>query len=404
MHLDHPFHSRSPEETLAHLEAREAGLTSEEAEQRRQKFGPNILPEQSSDGALKILWRQINDPLIWVLIGSAGIAWAADPVNGTKNGAVILAVVVINTLIGFIQEWRAGRAIDSLKNMSPEYTTVQRDGKKQKLPAGELVPGDIVFLASGDRVPADVRILHCRSLRIEEAALTGESLPSEKGSAPNPEDSALGDRTSMAYGGTLVNYGTGHAVVSAIGAKTELGKISDLIQHSTDLKTPLTKSLESVGKWLSFAIILFAGALLLVAAWRTMAETGLDVWSALRQNVIFAVTLAVGAIPEGLPAIVTIALAVGVQRMAKRRAIVRKLPSVETLGSTSVICSDKTGTLTKNEMTVVEIWTPESHFELSGVGYEPQGTFTDKNNRGTPLFLSESFRFWRQVPSVMIRP
>ncbi|MFY7895521.1 MAG: cation-translocating P-type ATPase, partial [Phycisphaerales bacterium] len=310
-------------------------------------------------------------------IASGVVAMLVDPTDGIKNGLVILAVVVLNTIIGFVQEFRAGKAIEALSKMVPENVAAMRDGKKITLAASELVPGDIVLLASGDKVPADMRLVQVRNLQIEEAALTGESVPTEKALGVVAPAAGLGDRTCMTFGGTLVTYGTGTAVVVETGAKTELGKISAMLKETTDLQTPLTKALGQIGKYITIAIIIISVIMLAVGTWRTMQETGAELMPALRETAIFAIALAVGAIPEGLPAIVTIALAIGVQRMAARRAVIRKLPAVETLGSTTVICSDKTGTLTRNEMTVQALWTPQSgETRVSGVGYEPKGAMS----------------------------
>jgi len=252
--------------------------------------------------------------------------------------------------------------------MVPELATVVREGHKQQLRAEELVPGDIVQLASGDRVPADARLLSSKNLQVQEAALTGESVPSTKEVGSVPVDAQLGDRTSVVFGGTLVAAGVSEAVVVSTGARTELGRISALLHGTTELETPLTKALTLISKYITVAIGLVSVVLLVV---------GLVRGYALADALLAAITLAVAAIPEGLPAIVTIALAIGVQRMAKRNAVIRRLPAVETLGSTSVICSDKTGTLTRNEMTVQALWTPSGDvYRVSGVGYEPKGELT----------------------------
>jgi Ca2+-transporting ATPase len=368
---------------LVRLESSAEGLSTPEATARLAAHGPNVLPRAAGDTKLQLLWRQINNPLIWVLVASGAIAMAVDPTDGMKNGLVILAVVVLNTIIGFVQEWKAGRAIEALSQMVPENVTALRDGKRQTLAAADLVPGDVVLVASGDKVPADLRLLVVRNLQVEEAALTGESVPTQKAVAPTAPDAALGDRRSMLFGGTLVTYGTGSAVVVETGARTELGRISQLLRETTDLETPLTRALSEIGSTITIAIVVISAAMLGIGTWRTMVETGAALVPALRETVIFAIALAVGAIPEGLPAIVTIALAIGVQRMAARRAVIRKLPAVETLGSTTVICSDKTGTLTRNEMTVQAGWTPSGGaFSLAGVGYEPKGSLS---RAGAPL-------------------
>ncbi len=369
-----PWHTLSADDVILRTRSRPDGLTDADAEERRQDYGPNVIPPGRGDTVLDLIWRQINNPLIWVLIVSAAVAMAVDPTGGMKNGLVIMAVVVLNTIIGFVQEYKAGKAIEALTRMVPENVSVLREGNKLTRPAADLVPGDVVLLASGDKVPADMRLIQHRGLQIEEAALTGESVPIHKQLEPVVLAATIGDRTCMVFAGTLVTYGTGTAVVVETGVRTQLGRISDMLKETTGLQTPLTKDLANIGRYITVAIVVIALAMLVVGTWRTMAETGAAWIPALRETVIFAVALAVGAIPEGLPAIVTIALAIGVQRMAARRAVVRKLPAVETLGSTTVICTDKTGTLTRNEMTVQELWTPTSGtFGVTGVGYEPEG-------------------------------
>ncbi|MFW5845762.1 MAG: cation-translocating P-type ATPase [Planctomycetota bacterium] len=358
-----PWHAREVDAALASLEAERTGLAEGEATARRERHGPNILPAGKKEGPLVVLFRQINNPLIWVLIASSVLAVLLGKV---VDGAVVLGVVVVNTLIGFVQELRAGTAIEALQQMVPLTATVTRNGAKRSLPAAELVPGDIVHLASGDQVPADLRLLHERSLKIEEATLTGESVPSDKAVDRLTADAELGDRRNMAYSGTLVTYGTGTGVVVATGMATELGRISGMLQETIDLQTPLTRQMGVVARWLTLGILLVAVVLLGIGVARGYS---------IADAVLAGVTLAVAAIPEGLPAIITIALAIGVRRMARRRAIIRKLPAVETLGSTTVICTDKTGTLTRNEMTVQALWVPGgSSYSVAGIGYEPSGT------------------------------
>ncbi|HSQ08412.1 MAG TPA: HAD-IC family P-type ATPase [Chromatiaceae bacterium] len=367
-----PWHSLDLANTYAALASGSDGLTSEQARERLAEHGPNVIQRVRGEGPLRILWRQIDNPLIWVLLGSAVVAVGLGKVT---DGLVVLAVVVLNSLIGFIQEHRASRAIEALRDMVPEYATALRDGARHRVPVADLVPGDSVLLASGDKVPADLRLAAVKNLRCEEAALTGESVSSEKAVAPVTPDAAIGDRSSMAFGGTLVSYGTATGLVVATGANTELGRIATLIEGATDLETPLTRALGTIGKYIAVAIVVISAVILTIGVLRATGA-GLPLNDALRETLIFAIALAVGAIPEGLPAIVTISLAIGVQRMANRRAIIRKLPAVETLGSTTVICSDKTGTLTRNEMTVVEVWTPQDGpCQIDGVGYAPFGRF-----------------------------
>ncbi|MDO9154539.1 MAG: HAD-IC family P-type ATPase [Paludibacter sp.] len=371
------YHSISHEKVLETLESSPMGLSKEEIRQRLLKYGANQIKRKSKDGPLQLLWRQINNPLIWVLLGSTAVAMLIGKIT---DGLVVFAVVVINTIIGFIQEFKAGKAIEALSDMVPQNASVIRDGKNLIVPVTELVPGDIVLLASGDRVPADMRLIQQKNLLVEEAALTGESLPSQKNIQPVSRESSLGDRTNMVYGGTLVSAGTATAVVTGTGLMTELGKISNMLSEATDLETPLTKKLATIGKYLTIGILSITVVIMIVGTLRAMAQ-GIFLENALKDSLIFAIALAVGAIPEGLPAVVTIALAIGVQRMAKRNAIIRKLPAVETLGSTTVICTDKTGTLTRNEMTVTELWTPEMVVQVTGTGYKPEGSFEWGNQK-----------------------
>ncbi len=378
-----PWHTQASDVVLSALSATRDGLTTDEAQKRLARYGPNVLDRKSGTSVVELIWRQINNPLIWVLIGSAVIAMLVDPADGIKNGLVILTVVIINTIIGFAQEYKASKAIESLSAMVPEFATVARDGKRVQLSVAELVPGDVVFLQSGDKVPADLRLFHLRTLQIEEAALTGESVPVEKMTDPVAANATLGDRRNMAFSGSLVTYGTGLGVVTTTGNGTELGRINTMLGETTVVATPLSIALHKIGIVLTLGIAVISVVILFVGTARAMSEGGVDLLTGLRESVIFAITLAVGAIPEGLPAIVTIALAIGVQRMAARRAVVRKLPSVETLGSTTVICSDKTGTLTRNEMTVQALYLPGSGvYRVEGAGYEPVGCLSKD---GVPL-------------------
>ncbi len=366
------WHTLSPEQLFSRLKTQEQGLTSEEASQRLQQHGPNEIKRKPKDSLIQLLWRQINNPLIWVLLGSGTLAVVLGKMT---DGLVVLAVVVINAIIGFIQEFKAGRAIEALSAMVPRNASVMRDGRNLSIPAIELVPGDLVLLAAGDSVPADMRLISRKNLQVEEAALTGESVPVEKSLAPVSVDAVIGDRTCMVYSGTLVTSGTGAAIVVATGMTTELGRISDMLESAVDLETPLTKKLAEVSTWITIGIVAVSAVILAVGVKRAL-DFAIPMGDALKETLIFAIALAVGAIPEGLPAVVTIALAIGVQRMARRNAIIRRLPAVETLGSTTVICSDKTGTLTCNEMTVTELFTLDHSVRISGIGYVPKGTFS----------------------------
>ena len=369
--------SRTAEEVLRALEssARE-GLGSEEAKRRLEEFGPNVLDRGSGEGVWKILWRQVNTPLIWVLLASSVLALI---LGETVDAFVVLAVVVLNTIIGFVQEYRAGKEIEALVELVPRRAIVLRDGGRVPVSAEDLVPGDVVLLQSGDQVPADARVVSSKTLQVDESALTGESVPVEKGPGPVEDGSEIGDRSGVVHGGTLATYGAGTAVVVATGGGTELGRISSMLGEAMETETPLTRQIAVFGKWLTVAIVVVAVLLFPLGLLR-----GFPVADAM----LAAIALAVAAIPEGLPAIITIALAVGVRRMADRRAVVRSLPAVETLGSTTVINTDKTGTLTKNEMTVKELWTPGGcrpgeGYVLSGAGYDPEGDLLDGD--GNPV-------------------
>jgi Ca2+-transporting ATPase len=375
------WHAIEYKEVLEKLGSSIQGLGLEEVKNRRQKYGKNELIRKNRDGVLKVFWRQINNPLIWVLIGSSTLATALGKIT---DGLVVLAVVIVNSIIGFIQEYKAGKAIKALSKMVPENATVVRNGNVIAIPVSEIVPGDIVQISAGDRVPADMRIIQQKNLQVEEAALTGESVPSQKTTEAVNFDAVIGDRKCMVYSGTLVVSGTATAVVVNTGMNTELGKISDMLEETVDLETPLTQKLAIIGKYLTIGIITITLVIMIIGTYRAMGQ-GVIWFDALKESLIFAIALAVGAIPEGLPAVVTIALAIGVQRMAKRNAIIRKLPAVETLGSTTVICTDKTGTLTRNEMTVQELWNYSHSIQVTGVGYNKEGTFKQNGTEITAL-------------------
>jgi len=357
------WHTLPPDVVLEVLCTSAEGLSTTDAAARLARFGPNRLPRTAKRGPLLRLLVQFHNLLIYVLLGAAGLAvLLGHPIDA----GVILTVVLLNAVIGFVQEGRAESALEAMQSMIDPKASVLRDGRRTTVPADSIVPGDIVLIEAGDRVPADLRLLRCRNLRMEEAILTGESIAVEKDAASVAADAALGDRASMAYSGTLVAAGQGSGVVTGTGAETELGRISALIGAVESLKTPLIRQMDRFAAQLT-VVILGLSVLTFLFALLVRAYAPADAF-------MTVVGLAVAAIPEGLPAIMTITLAIGVQRMAARNAIIRRLPAVETLGSVSVICSDKTGTLTRNEMTVQAIGTAEAEFGVSGVGYDPRGT------------------------------
>lgn len=341
------WHAESVETVAKQIQSSShEGLSDAEALSRLQADGPNVLERTRAEKPLRILARQITNPLIYVLLAATVLALFLEKVT---DAVVIACVVVLNTLIGFVQEYLAGRAIQALMAMVPENATVIRSGVQKVIPSAELVVGDVVKLRSGDRISADLRLISVKNLQCDESALTGESIPASKNTISVPLDAPVGDRRCMAFSGTLVATGAGAGFVVTTGIRTEFGRISELLAHTHSVRTPLTISLERLGHWITAAIVVCAIVLYGIATFR--GDTPLDA-------AFTAATLAVAAIPEGLPAIITIASAVGVRRMAGRRAIIRHLPAVETLGSTTVICSDKTGTLTRNQMVVQSLWTP----------------------------------------------
>jgi magnesium-transporting ATPase (P-type) len=349
---------------LAALEADDHGLATTEAEARLERLGPNKLPTAAGRGPLVRFLLQFHNLLIYVLLVAAVLAAA---LGETTDATVIMAVVVVNAVIGFVQEGRAERALEAIRGMIDPKASVLRDGRRQTVDADEIVPGDVVLIEAGDRVPADLRLFKTKNLRIEEAILTGESVAVEKQTEPVVQQAALGDRTSMAFSGTFVAAGQGAGVAVSTAVQTELGRISTLLGSVQSLKTPLIHQMDRFAKQVTL-VVLAISAIAFVAAYASNAYGLADAF-------MIVVGLAVAAIPEGLPAIMTITLAIGVTRMAKRHAIVRRLPAVETLGSVSVICSDKTGTLTRNEMTVQMVVTAACTYEATGVGYDPTGSF-----------------------------
>lgn len=356
-----PWHTLSAEKTLDTVQSSASGLSSSEAEKRLERDGPNALSEGRGVSWVRKLLEQFIEPLVVVLLGAAGLSvFLGDYVDA----GVIFAVVLLNGLIGFFQEYRAEQSIAALSKAILTEATVLRDDQLQRIPSERLVVGDIVALQSGDTVPADLRLLEVRDLKVEEAGLTGESVPSAKNEAVLPADTGIGDRENMAFAGSSVTYGVARGVVVAVGDTTEMGRIADLMASTKALETPLTRRIAQLSRLLVWVILGLAGALLIVQWLRGISPV---------ETFNTAIALAVGAIPEGLPAAVTIVLAVGVSSMAKRGALIRRLPAVETLGSTTVICSDKTGTLTENQMTVTTITAGGETFHLTGVGFSAKG-------------------------------
>ncbi len=330
----------------------ESGLSNEQASQRLAKYGPNKLNEKKKKTNLQRFLDQFKDVMIIILLIAAVVSFVIACIEGDPmeffEPVLILLIVVLNAIMGMVQESKAEKALDALKNMSAPHARVLRDGAEKVIDAFELVPGDIIHLEAGDFVPADARLLHSVSLKSEESALTGESVPSEKNAdAIIEENAGIGDRSNMVFSGCSITYGTATAVVTGTGMNTEMGKIAGLLENENETQTPLQKKLTQLGKYLGI-LALVACAIIFVVG----LINGIDVL----EIFMTAVSLAVSAIPEGLPAIVTIVLAIGVQRMVKKNALIRRLPAVETLGSASVICSDKTGTLTQNRMTLTKLW------------------------------------------------
>ena len=359
---DQHWHALPEREVTDLLETdREEGLDRFAVEHRRTQFGLNQLTPPKGPGPLRRFAMQFTDPLVLILLVSAIVTIFLDE---WVDAIVIFGVVLLNAVVGYLQEAKAVAAIEALSRAMTAEATVIRAGDQLRLPAAEIVPGDLVLVQAGDKVPADLRLFRTRDLRVDESALTGESVPVEKDDAVTPRDAVLADRVDMAYASTLVTYGTGAGLVVGTGDRTEVGKISQLIQSAHDLKTPLTRKIDQFSKILLFVIVGLAGLTFVVGLVR-----GEDLVEMFRASI----ALAVAAIPEGLPAAVTVTLAIGVNRMAKRRAIIRKLPAVETLGSTMVICTDKTGTLTQNEMTVQRLVAGGQESKVSGVGYGPEG-------------------------------
>ncbi len=367
------WHSLSVDEVFEKLNSTPKGLSFADVRRRKNIYGPNSLKKIRARSLFRRFIYQFNNVLIYILIVSGGITAL---LHEWVDAIVIFGVVILNGLIGFIQENKAEKALDSIRHLLSANATVLRNGRRCTVPAKSLVPGDVVLLQSGDKVPADIRLFHSKSLQLQESALTGESKSVSKSTAPVSETATIADRQSMVLSSTMVTYGRGKGVVVSIGYNTEIGRISTLIEKITTLKTPLLQQIDKFGKWLTLTILALSLMTYLV---------GVLVWHESLQSMFLAVVgIAVAAIPEGLPAIMTITLAIGVTRMARRHAIIRHLPTVETMGSVNVICTDKTGTLTRNEMAVQKVVTAEHAFHVSGSGYNATGQF-HLNDAAFPL-------------------
>jgi P-type Ca2+ transporter type 2C len=360
------WHALTPSQALSHLNSSASeGLTGQEAARRLAQYGPNELAEARQATFMEMLWAQFRNFIVILLIVAAVISAV---VGDWLEAAAIMAIVLLNSILGVIQERNAARALAALKKMAAPEAQVIRAGSRINLPTRELVPGDIVLLEAGNFIPADLRLIEAMNLRVEEAALTGESVPVQKqAEGVLPASRSLGDRKNTAYLGTMVAYGRGRGLVFATGMQTQIGHIAELLQKVGEEETPLQKRLEQLGRTLGWAALVVC-ALVFVIGW-LQGNAPLEMF-------IVAVSLAIAAVPEGLPAVVTISLALGMREMIKRNALIRRLSSVETLGSATTICSDKTGTLTQNQMTVTRIWVDGLTFGVTGTGYQPEGDFT----------------------------
>ncbi|KHK92604.1 HAD-IC family P-type ATPase [Novosphingobium malaysiense] len=376
-----PHHAEPIDQVLGTLDSSPEGLTESEADRRLAEFGPNRLREVPGRNPFVRFASHFHNILIYVLLASSAVTATLGHLIDT---AVILAVVLANAVIGFIQEGRAENAMAAIRGMLAPHTSVLRDNARRTIPADALVPGDVVLLEAGDRVPADLRLIEARGVKAEEAILTGESVPADKGTGPVAPDAALGDRTPMLFSGTMVVSGTARGLAVATGDATEIGQISSMLSKVETLTTPLVRQMDVFARWLTL-FILMVGACLLTFGFFVRHMPFSEVF-------MVVVGLSVAAIPEGLPAVLTITLAVGVQGMARRNAIVRRLPAIETLGSVSVICTDKTGTLTRNEMQVTALVTAGTEYTVTGEGYTPEGTV--QRSDGVPADLDSDPVLW----------
>lgn len=366
------YHSLNTKAVLEALGSSSEGLTQRDARRRLEKYGVNEIERRKSITPLKIFVRQFTSFIVIILLAAIFVSLF---VGEMLDAVVISVIVILNGVFGFVQEHRAERAIEALRQLTALKAKVLRGGESMEVDARELVPGDIILLEVGGKVPADARLIQAAALQVDEASLTGESVPSRKDTGPLREDVPVTDRENMVFMGTIVTKGRAMAVITGTGMDTEIGKIAEMVQEVKEKLTPLQERLKQFGRWLGFVTIGICAVVFGIGILRGYLVTGLIEPDYASEMFLVAVALAVAAIPEGLPALVTISLALGVRRMAKQGALIRQLPAVETLGCTSVICSDKTGTMTKNEMTVMEIYANNSLVKVTGEGYTPEGKF-----------------------------
>ena len=358
------FHDKSVEASIKELDSSENGLSSEEAKKRLEKYGPNELKKEKKIGAFAIFLSQFKNALIILLVFAGFLSlFLGDHIESIA----IFIIVLINTLLGFFQEYRAEKAIEALKKISAPTAKVLRDGKEQEIPATEVVPGDILLLEAGEIIAADSRVIEQSSLRIDESSLTGESVASQKSIEPFKTDTSIADQENMAFMGTVVTYGKGKSIVTGIGMKTEFGKIASSLQTTKEVKTPLQAKFERLARQIGIAAVIL---IMIVLITGTLQGT-----LTFAKMLLFALVLAVATIPSALPVIVTIGLSKGANDLAKKNMLIKKLPAAESLGAATVICSDKTGTITKNQMTITRIFTDDKLIEVEGAGYEPKGDF-----------------------------
>jgi len=378
-----PWHSMKIEEALHALNVKLGGLSSEDAQKRLQEYGPNELKKEKRKSHILLFLEQFKNILIIILLIATGLSLALGEVH---DAIVIISIVIVSAVLGFAQEHRAEKALEALKKMTAPTALVLRDSKETQIQARDIVPGDILLFSTGDKVAADARIIETINLKVDEAPLTGESHPVDKDSKPVREETPVSDRRNMVFAGTAVVYGRGRGIATATGMNTELGKIAEMVQVTEAEETPLEKRMSHVGKWLGIISITVCA---------TVAIFGIARGYPVLAMVLWGVSLAVAAVPEALPAVVTGALALGMHRMAKENSIVRRLPAVETLGCASIICADKTGTMTKGEMTVQRVYVNDKRIKVTGIGYEPQGEFFFENNKLDPSKENELYALFK---------